>query len=157
MKISLVRGLDRTVYCARIMLSDAERAVMTTFNAIPMMYAPGGHGPDRPAAGSNVITFGFVRHSDAARGERDLRSCLDQFRKAVATEIKRRRDQSQRSAICAAAFDAGFEAFPAGRFMDAMRGTKSYPNHPRCPFRSEPKVSCWNAGYADAHQSIRAA
>jgi hypothetical protein len=49
---------------------------------------------------------------------------------------------------------AGYDAFPGGRFADAMRGTKSYPNHVRCPFRQPARVAAWEAGYNRAHDGL---
>lgn len=48
----------------------------------------------------------------------------------------------------------GFEAFPGGRFADAMRGTKSFPGHPRCPFRRKDRVEAWERGYQKAHDAL---
>jgi hypothetical protein len=46
--------------------------------------------------------------------------------------------------------NVGFQAFPAGQWMDAMRGTKSYPTHVRCPYRQPEKVAAWTEGYDEA-------
>lgn len=54
------------------------------------------------------------------------------------------------------AYDRGFKDFPAGRYMDAMRGTKSYPDMPRCPFRVPAKVRVWQIGLDDALDAINA-
>jgi hypothetical protein len=51
---------------------------------------------------------------------------------------------------------AGFQAFPAGQWMDAMRGTKSYPGHVRCPFRAPARVAAWTKGYNAALAALEA-
>lgn len=48
----------------------------------------------------------------------------------------------------------GFEAFPSGRYMDAMRGTKSYPSDVRCPFRQPNRAAAWATGYEAAKDAI---
>jgi hypothetical protein len=54
------------------------------------------------------------------------------------------------------AYERGFGDFPAGRYMDAMRGTKSYPSYPRCPFRIPNKAKAWQIGFDDAMSAILA-
>lgn len=51
---------------------------------------------------------------------------------------------------------AGFEAFPAGQWMDAMRGTKSYPSDVRCPYRNPERVAAWTKGYNAALDALEA-
>jgi hypothetical protein len=47
----------------------------------------------------------------------------------------------------------GFEAFPSGRFADALRGTKSFPDHVRCPYKRPDRVAAWKRGYKRAHEA----
>ena len=54
-------------------------------------------------------------------------------------------------------FEAGFRAFPSGRYADALRGTKSFPDRVRCPFRRPERVTAWNAGYDEAHRLMNEA
>jgi hypothetical protein len=51
---------------------------------------------------------------------------------------------------------AGFEAFPAGRYRDARRGTKSYPDDVRCPYRAPARVAAWTKGYNAALAALDA-
>ena len=51
---------------------------------------------------------------------------------------------------------AGFKAFPAGAWMDARRGKKSFPQHARCPFRDLFRIRAWERGYAMAQDAIAA-
>lgn len=55
-----------------------------------------------------------------------------------------------------AAYEVGKGAFRgvSARIADAMRGTKSWPDTPRCPYRMPIKVKAWNAGYDREHDAF---
>lgn len=61
-------------------------------------------------------------------------------------------DQRRRFDAIAAA-KAGVDAFygVAGRLADSLRGTKSHPNHPRCPYRQPHKAKAWVDSYNETH------
>jgi hypothetical protein len=40
--------------------------------------------------------------------------------------------------------------------MDAMRGTKSYPDDVRCPYRAPARVAAWTKGYNAALAALEA-
>lgn len=58
-----------------------------------------------------------------------------------------------------AAEQSGYNAFVsiAGRLMDAMRGTKSHPDYPRCPYSNPDRKAAWNAGFDRAETQFHAA
>lgn len=58
-----------------------------------------------------------------------------------------------------AAEQSGYDAFVsiAGRIMDAMRGSKSYPDLPRCPYSNPDRKAAWSAGYDRAETQFHAA
>jgi len=58
-----------------------------------------------------------------------------------------------------AAEQAGYDAFVSivGRLMDARRGTKSWPDLPRCPYRHPERKTAWGRGYDRAEDQFRAA
>lgn len=49
-------------------------------------------------------------------------------------------------------YEAGFRAFPSGRYADALRGVKSFRERVRCPFRRAERVEAWQRGYDEAHR-----
>lgn len=55
-----------------------------------------------------------------------------------------------------AAYEVGKGAFRgvSARISDALRGTKSWPDTPRCPYRMPIKVKAWNAGYDREHSAF---
>lgn len=59
----------------------------------------------------------------------------------------------------AAALESGRNAFKSisGRLADAMRGTKSYPDAPRCPFTNPDRAAAWKAGYDEMEDAFHAA
>lgn len=51
---------------ARVTLTNREAMLVRT-RRVPMMYSPGGMGPDTPADGCNVVAFGGACFVDARR------------------------------------------------------------------------------------------
>lgn len=145
-----LRSPDGQAYAAEVRLSAAEKAVI---HSVPAIYTPGGMGPELPPNGTpvpDVVRFGGACHVDT---EARLTGCLDQFRAALRAEILARRAREQ----TASDFRAGRDAFPGGRWMDAARGNKGYPDHPACPFRRADRVSAWELGYESALEEMNLA
>ena len=107
-----------------------------------MIYSPGGMGlDDYPPAEGGTVRFGGACFVNA---EASLRASVKAFQQAVQAVL----DEAD-------AYHAGFNAFPAGRWMDALRVAKCFPKHARCPFKNPERVAAWQHGYADAHVSLR--
>jgi hypothetical protein len=138
---------------ARVTLTEAERIEILAGH-VPYGYA-GGLGIDR----EEVYDGNVIRFSGACFVEREanLVKALGEFRDALRAAIKQRaywRAESKRNLQREEDERAGYAAFPGGRFADAMRGTKSFPNHARCPFKQPARVTAWEAGYERAHDSL---
>lgn len=52
--------------------------------------------------------------------------------------------------------EAAFRSI-SGRLADAMRGTKSYPDSPRCPYRRPERVAAWMRGFDRLDMAFSAA
>lgn len=128
---------------AEVTLTDRERVVLQSWCGIPMIYSPGGMGPEMPVGTNNTIKFGGACFVDARKC---LDACLEKFRDALIVAMARADDRRAEGDALA----AGFRAFPAGRYMDAMRGTKNFPDHPKCPYRKDNLVAAWKRGYDEA-------
>lgn len=148
MRYSLIRAPDGVAYAATVTLTDRERTLVLT-RRVPMIYSPGGMGPDDPRE-SATVRFGGACYVDV---EPKLRACLAAFRSALQTAIA---EEDARRAEVEAEM-AGFEAFPAGRYMDALRGTKGFPSPVRCPYRNAARIAAWERGYAAAHGAMHRA
>jgi hypothetical protein len=145
MRYRLNRGPDGTAYSATVTLTERERTLVR-LRRVPMIYSPGGMGPADPVD-SATVSFGGACYVDV---EPKLLACLAAFRAALQTEMQH--EDAQREANEAEA--RGFEAFPAGRFMDAMRGTKGFPDAVRCPYRQPDRAAAWQRGYDAAHAAL---
>lgn len=55
------------------------------------------------------------------------------------------------------AYNRGWSDFPGGRMADALRGTKSAPDRPRCPYRRADRILGWETGIAHAEAAFFAA
>lgn len=149
MRVRLVRNNDGEAVSAMVTLTEKERRVVLS-GQVPWIYSPGGMGPERPSE-SATVKFGGACYVDT---ERCLLACLAAFRVAIAAEFKRLAYWRKVDKVIAQDEEAGFEAFPGGRFADAMRGTKSFPGHPRCPFKQPERAAAWERGYARAHEGL---
>jgi hypothetical protein len=154
MKYRLIRDAKGEAYSAMVTLTEQERQAMfrAAGGTVPMIYSPGGMGPNMPRE-SNTVRFGGACFTDV---EPCLLACLDAFRSALKAEIKRHREAcAEINAQIASESDeeAGREAFPGGRFADAMRGIKSFTGHARCPFKRPERIAAWERGYSAAHTS----
>jgi hypothetical protein len=145
MRYKLIRGFDGIAYSAEVTLTERERTLVLT-RRVPMIYSPGGMGPDDPRE-SNTVRFGGACYVDV---EPKLRACLAAFRAALKAEIER--EDARRIDIDAEM--RGFNAFPAGRYLDALRGTKSFPAPVRCPYREPRRTAAWARGYDAAHAAL---
>lgn len=146
MKFSLIRVAGEAL-AARVTLTEAERREIIT-NSVPFIYEPGGLGIDRQEAlDGRTIKFSGACFVDR---EQKLLGALENFRSALRRAIKERSGNQQ----AIADERAGREAFPGGRFADAMRGTKSFPVHARCPFKQPSRVQAWERGYNAAHDAM---
>lgn len=130
---------------AEIVLTDAEVEAVKA-RRVPMIYSPGGMGPSSTFE-NNKGVFGGSCFVDA---EQKLLSCLAQFRTALTAEVERQHNIR----LASEAWRAGFEAFPADRYMDAMRGVKSFPDDVRCPYRVPERVQAWTFGYNAAQAEV---
>ncbi|MGY3609893.1 MULTISPECIES: hypothetical protein [unclassified Bradyrhizobium] len=152
MKFKLIRVAGE-VRAASVTLTEAERIEILA-GRVPFGYA-GGLGIDR----QEVVEGGIISFSGACFVDREanLIKALGEFRDALTASIKeqaRIRAELKRDIQREEDERAGYEAFPGGRFADAMRGTKSFPNHPRCPFKQPARVAAWEAGYNRAHDGL---
>lgn len=144
MRVKLLRDAEGAAYAADITLTKLERSILH-WREVKMIYGE-GCGPRDPDA-RGVVRFGGPLFWDV---ERRFLADLDAFKAAMAAAVAARTERKAN----AEARQRGFEDFPAGRWMDAQRGTKSYPNHARCPYRVPARVAAWEAGYAEAHDAV---
>lgn len=144
MRTKLIRNRNGEACEALVTLTERERALVLS-HAVPMLYAPGGMGPERPTVSATVRFYGAC-HSDV---ERNLLASLEAFRLALKFEAERR--------DAVEAEREGFDAFPAGQFADYLRGAKGSPRPVRCPYRAAHKASAWVRGYEQAHDAVLAA
>lgn len=117
----------------------AREAMIVRSGAIPMIYSPGGMGPEMPPADGGTVKFGGACYVNVGH---NLRASLAAFRAALANAESVFQDVEDEQ--------AGFSAFPAGRWMDAARGTKGRPSHVRCTFKNPRRVAAWTRGYEAA-------
>ncbi|RUV84335.1 hypothetical protein EOA60_04545 [Mesorhizobium sp. M1A.F.Ca.IN.020.06.1.1] len=82
----MVRDKNGEPYSAMVTLNKVERQIVLAY-AVPMIYAPGGMGPDRPD-NSATVRFGGACFTDV---EKNLRASLDAFKAALRGEIERRK------------------------------------------------------------------
>lgn len=148
MRHTLIRDKSGVAYKARLALSDGERALVEAA-IVPLIYYPGGMSPTLLRDGTAV--FGGACLSPSI--EQELKVSLHAFRRALQEELHRQREVMELQSAEA----AGYEAFPAGRYLDALRGWKSYPDRKRCPLRSPRRATAWRSGYEQAHAETRAA
>lgn len=158
MRVKVIKDRDGKPFMAMVTLSPVEREIVLA-RRVPAIYAPGGMGPDLPEK-SATVRFGGAcgspwRYLDASleafraalRDEADFIKASRKMSRAAARE-KRKLAQHEADAR------AGFHAFPSGQFADALRGTKGYPDHARCPYRKPERVAAWTAGYNAAHDAM---
>jgi hypothetical protein len=139
------------VHAASVTVTESERIEILS-GSVPFIYGRGGFGIDRQeAVEGRTLKFSGACFVDR---EQNLLAALEDFRKALREAIKVR--TKSRAEIKQQIDDerAGHDAFPGGRFADALRGTKSFPDHPRCPFKRSERVRAWEAGYSHAHESL---
>lgn len=152
MKFKLFRVVGE-VRAASVTLTEAERLEILG-GRVPFGYAA-GLGIDRQeVVEGNVIKFSGACFVDR---EANLIKALGEFRDALNAAIKQTvsyRAELKRDLQREADERAGFEAFPGGRFADAMRGTKSHPTHARCPFKQPARMAAWEAGYNRAYDGL---
>lgn len=158
MRTRIVNDMTGKPFMAYVTLSKLEREIVLGYG-VPAFYGPGGMGPDRPEK-SATVRFGGA----CGVPHLYLADTLDNFRNALVEEIGRRKESrkltSQLTREARAEkqreedYKAGWLAFPAGQFMDAMRGTKRYPMDVRCPFSRPERAAAWRDGYAAAHASM---
>jgi hypothetical protein len=150
MKFKLLRVGDE-VRAASVTVTEAERYEVIS-SSVPFIYSPGGFGIDwQEAIDGNTLLFAgacFVER------EKNLLAALENFRGALREAIKRRAKLKAEAKQAIEDEEAGYGAFPGGRFADALRGTKSFPDHVRCPFKQPARVAAWEAGYDRAHESL---
>jgi hypothetical protein len=155
MKYKLNRNAAGDAVSAVVTLTPREAGVVMA-RRVDLIYSPGGLGPDMPDE-NGVAYFGGACFVDL---EQNLIACLKKFGDALKAEIKwqdansasiKREIQAERDEA------EGFSAFPGGRWSDALRGTKSFPNHARCPFRNPDRVAAWERGYERAMEGCNAA
>ena len=133
---------------AIISLSQAERD-MVRRGAVNAIYYPGGLMPydiEKPGP----VRFGGPCFVDSAE---KLRGCIDQFQRDIAAYREfdaARRERCRRLIDEQAGYDAHRRIW--GRLMDALRGTKSYPDMPRCPYRRADRIEAWERGLSRAHE-----
>lgn len=149
MKYKLNRNASGEAVSASVTLTEKERLAVLG-GQVPWIYSPGGMGPERPTD-SATINFGGACYVDT---ERCLLACLAAFRVAVAAELKRQSNWRRRDKRALQDEAEGFAAFPGGRLADALRGTKSFPNNIRCPFKRADRVAAWQCGYDRAMQGV---
>jgi hypothetical protein len=152
MKFKLIRVCDE-VQAATVTLTEPERIEILSGH-VPFGYA-GGLGIDR----QEVVEGNVIKFSGACFVDRHAKliEALGEFRAALKAAIKQRaywRAESKRNLQREEDERAGYDAFPGGRFADALRGTKSFPGHPRCPFKQPARVAAWEAGYDRAHLGL---
>lgn len=151
MKFKMIR-IHGEARAAKVTLTEAERIEILSGH-VPFGYA-GGLGIDRQeVVDGNVISFSGACFVDR---EANLIKALGEFSDALASSIKeqaRIRADLRRELQREEDERAGWSAFPGGRFADAMRGTKSFPDHARCPFRQPGRVEAWERGYERAYDS----
>lgn len=155
MKFKLI-SVRNEVRAARVTLTEPERMEILA-GRVPFGYAA-GLGIDRQeVVDGNIISFSGACFVDR---EANLIKALGEFGDALKAAIKRSADDraySKREIQREEDERAGYEAFPGGRFADAMRGTKSFPSHARCPFKQPARVAAWEAGYDRAQASLQEA
>lgn len=151
MHFKLIRNPTGEACRAIVTLTERERYEVIA-GAVPYIYSPGGLGIDRDEAiASSTIDFRGACFVDV---ERCLIACLAAFRVALRDAIKKRAYWRRITATMDQDEQDGFDAFPGGRFADAMRGTKSFPNHIRCPFKDPNRTQAWQRGYSNAHAAL---
>lgn len=128
----------------------AREADLVRARRVPMIYGRGGLSPHpiETPTGPVTIKFGGATFVDPRAR---LIEALGLFSEALSNQIARD-DAAQDHA-------AGFNAFRSvsGRYMDATRGTKGYPDMPRCPFKIAARAMAWKRGLGDAINACHAA